>query len=162
MINELHNLIATKYISSVFYLEEKNVKDFPKTLIKTQGKALILKLDEDKKILSFFKDVEGAKSLADYVVFIESENKIFAFVIELSKRHPKFYQKESTVLFIQYIEKTAKRIYKKNQAFVYKYVLILQDFKLIRKGNTKASLNSTEDIMLSAGIDININHYCLG
>ncbi|MBM2813931.1 MAG: hypothetical protein HW421_693 [Ignavibacteria bacterium] len=136
-------------------LEEKKEKKFPKTKITTSGQLILYKF-ENGNILPFLKDSSNIKSLSDYVLFIEHNDKLFIFIIELSMKRKKEYQNESTQLLMDYIIRTSDRINKTKENVIYKYILLTS--KVI-KGNTKVKLQDKYNI--KAGNELNLKDYCM-
>ncbi|MGE5479632.1 MAG: hypothetical protein ACM3U1_04295 [Chloroflexota bacterium] len=167
-INSIDNLISDKYKiqyneNHVYMVEEtdsncriKNPKK-ARTTIKSQGINLLYKFDDDKNLLPFFKDVEGAKCMVDYIYFMEHNNSIFIFLIELSKSKTKYYQKEASELFIQYVIQTSQRIYPQRiQDIYFKYILLKSSsVKLTTKIKPK------KNYVLPLGRLLELKKYCL-
>ena len=158
-IAHIDNLISDKYRvgkNGKYILEEKTKSEFPKTKLIHKGMQLLYKFDEDKKLLPFFKDVEGAKSMSDYVVFIINKNNLFVFIIELSKTRKKYNQYEPTRLFVDYILKTCERLNKCSLSAIFKYILIT---KKVYKRNTK--VKNEDSYNTHAGEDLDLSIYCI-
>ena len=160
-IELLDNLINDNYKvrknnEGCYILEEKSAKTFPKTQLKTSGKFLLYKFDDDKTLLHFFKDIEGAKSISDYVCFMIYKDSLFIYIIELSTKKYKTYQKITTKLFIDFIIKTCERLNKKKFQLTYKNLLIT---KIQQEITTK--LHYKDNYFHKAGKDIKLLNYCL-
>ncbi|MHB8259553.1 MAG: hypothetical protein ACYDCN_12525 [Bacteroidia bacterium] len=157
MIPNLKNLINTKYlIEGKYVLEEKQEKDFPKTKVNTTGKTLLYKFDEDKKLFPFFQEIKGAKSMADYVFFVLHKDIVYVFITELSTANLKTYQRKPTMYFIEYIEKTVKRLCTHSHRFEYRYLI------LSKKSYKKTTKPSSSVIKYeTAGVPLNIIRLCI-
>lgn len=165
MINNIYSLISNTYsiqqTRNLYYLFEKQEPTFPKTVVKTTGKTQLYKFDEDTdKLLPFFKNVKGAKSIADYVFFQESNNQLYVFIFELSTKKHKTHQFEPTKLFVEYILNTYKRIYGTNLIVNFRNVIIRKNYQ--PKKTTKPSLpfKNGEPEIIKAGSEIMITNYC--
>lgn len=165
MISKLNDLIDNKYkvkcSGSTYTIEEKAEKDFPKTYFQVNGQSILFKFDDDKKLLHFFNDIPKAKSMADYVLFVKHKNIIHAFIIELKTSKKSTEQHYATELFINYIEKTAKRCFKLSGECVHRNVIVMK--KVAYKKPTKSakpfSKNNLES--LRAGNSFDFLLYCV-
>ncbi len=161
MVELIDEIVQDKYkihnVNGKYVLDEKNEKRFPKTYLKTVGKTILYKFDDDPKLLNFFKDIKNVKSMADYVLFVEKNDRVFAFIIELSCSRYKDYQQESTRIFVDFIINTCQRVlnYQKEKT-IFKYICIV---KKPLKGQTKMKI--TNNFYLCAGTELKINAYCI-
>ncbi len=160
IISKIDELIANPYkvtnrINGKIHLIEENESEFPATILKNPSKLLICKFDDNKNLFPYFSDIPKAKSMSDYICFIEYDNNLFVLIIELSMTKPKTYQFEPTKIFSDYIIKTCKRLFKTEFDIIYKNVLITKN---VHKNSTK--VKPSKYYYLKAGSEIDLITLC--
>ncbi len=101
-------------------LIEKKVKPFTKVQLQTERVYLLYDFERLKDPFPFFEkteDTKGLNAIADYVIFTENKDKLWAVIIELKngKGNPKnqiFATKQFASYLIESINRQCKKEYK--------------------------------------------------
>ncbi|MCC7429757.1 hypothetical protein IT568_02820 [bacterium] len=133
----------TEQEQELFSLPEKSEAATCKTAKFKKAKEqeiLIYKFDENQDKFPFFKDLEKAKSMCDYILFYaKGENKIFVFICNLKSKNTNnnSEQMRAGEIFADFLSKTVKRLGKDKLSKIkirFKWILFS---KITNKGTSK-------------------------
>lgn len=110
----LCEVIHNKYIVDSTFLEEPNVMKVQINGKPSSAECTLYRIDPNKEDpLPFFnRDIEGLKSMCDYIMLVDYQNKLYILLIELKRQGNSKAKKqlEATKVLFDYIIASAERV----------------------------------------------------